>query len=316
MVSRRLIRIKTFQIVFAQLAKQEEDFDKSYKDLKFSIEKTKDLYFLILRLIIDLKDLAEEKIELNKQKKLPTEEDLNPKLAFVENAAIAQLENNLQYQRYAKDNALHWNDHKEFVKSLLNQLQESNEFKFYINKENPTYKDDKKILSFLLEEIIGSSETILEILEEQSIYWTEDFEFVVNVLLKSLRTMKKSDEESALLSKTYKNDDDREFAYNLLKAVMQHHDDYVDLIDDYTKNWELERIMQVDILLMEMALAELITMPSIPIKVTLDEYIELSKFYSSSKSKVFINGVLDKLIADLKEKGEIVKKGRGLIGQV
>ncbi len=315
MVSRRLIRIKTFQILYSQFSKNEIDFHISYKELQKSISKTQDLYFLILRLVVDLKDYNLERIEINKNKQLASHEDLSPKMAFVENKIITLIEENIQYQRFQSGNYLNWNDHRDVVEKIYKVLINTDTFKSYLNKESRSLKDDKKIISFLLEEIIGNYEDILNVLEEISIYWTEDFEFVVNNILKTVRTFKTTDSDEKLLSEIYKNDDDKEFAYNLLKFVLQNHDESIELIEKHAKNWEIERIIQIDILLMEMALAELTHMPSIPIKVSLDEYIELSKYYSSAKSKIFINGVLDKIIVEQKKKGLISKKGRGLIGQ-
>lgn len=316
MVSRRLIRIKTFQILYSQFAKKEIDFHSSYKELQKSISKTKDLYFLMLRLLIDIKDYNFEKIENNRKKHLATADDLLPKSAFVENRLIKQFENNLQYQRYQTNNTLNWINHPEVVEKAYKSLAQSDEFISYLNQDTITYKDDKRIINYIFEVIIGDSDEIIEILEEQSIYWTEDFEYVINSILKTIRTYKEKDSDDLILSELYKNDDDKQFGFDLLKYVLQNHNTHLDIIEKHTKNWEIERINQIDILLMEMALAELINMPTIPIKVSLDEYIELSKFYSSAKSKLFINGVLDKVIVDLMETGQIEKKGRGLIGKV
>ncbi len=316
MVSRRLIRIKTFQIVFSQYANNELDFNIAYKNLKQSISKTQDLYFSMLNLLVSIKNLAEEKIEINKRKRLPTETDLNPQMNFVRNKMFDKIENNLQYQRFMKDDSLNWRNKPEFVEKLYKQLIEQKEYKIYQYTQNPNLKADKKIIYYILETIIGNSDEIVSILEEEHIYWTEDFEFVINNVLKTIRIWKDNMPEDEIISTLYKNDDDKQFAFDLLKAVLENHDKHLELIDKHTQNWEVERIIQIDIILMEMALAELINMPSIPVKVSLDEYIELSKYYSSSKSKVFINGVLDKLIEELKESGEIQKKGRGLIGQV
>jgi N utilization substance protein B len=317
MVSRRLIRIKSFQILYSQFSKTEIDFNDSYKELNKSISKTQDLFFLILRLIVDVKDLAVEKTEINKQKRLATSDDLNPNTIFIENSLIRKIEENKQYQRFNANNGLNWNNYPTIVEKVYRSLLSNEVFVKYIgNSEKPSFKDDKKIISFLLEEIISEQIDIIDALEEISIYWTEDFEFVINNVLKVIRTIKQNDSEEKVLSSIYKNDDDKQFAYDLLKYVLQEQDNFEELIEKHAKNWEIERIIQIDILLMQMALAELIYMPSIPINVTLDEYIELSKFYSSSKSKIFINGILDKIISELKEDGKILKKGRGLIGQV
>lgn len=315
MVSRRLIRVKSFQILYSQFSKNEIDFIDSYKELNKSISKTQDLFFLILRLIVDVKDLALEKSEIKKQKKLATTDDLNPKTNFFSNSIITKIEENKQYKRF-QELSLNWNEHRTIIEKVYQSLLSSDKYQDYLNKIEPTFKDDKQIINFLIEELIAGQSEIIDTLEEISIYWTEDFEFVLNNVLKLVRTIKSNDSEERIYSSVYKNDDDKQFAYDLLKFVLQEKENYEELIEKHAKNWEVDRLIQVDVLLMQMALAELINMPSIPIKVSLDEYIELSKYYSSLKSKVFINGILDKIIIELKEKGSISKKGRGLIGQV
>jgi len=316
MVSRRLIRIKAFQVLFSKFSQNDKDFDSSYNELKKSILKTQDLFFLLLRLLVDVRDLRAEKIEISKKKHLPTQEDLNPKTKFVDNLFIKLIENNLQYLRYQNSNTLNWSDNSDIVEKIYQALIKSDTFNKYVDGSELSFKDDKKIISFFFEEVVGQSEEIIDVLEEKSIYWTEDFEFVINNILKTVRTTKETDSDDKLLSDIYKNDDDKQFAYNLIKYTLENHDEHLELIEKYAKNWEIERIMQVDILLMEMALTELVFFESIPVKVSLDEYIELSKYYSSAKSKTFINGVLDKIITKYKESDKIVKKGRGLIGQV
>lgn len=316
MISRRLIRIKTFQILYAQFSKKEVDFSAAYSELQKSANKTQDLYFLILRLMVEMKEFGLNRIEINKNKQLATAEDLAPKTAFVDNKILSIIENSLQYQRFERANIHNWSNHEDIIEKSYQALVKSEVYKDYLNKPEQSLKDDKQIITYILEVIIGESEEMIDALEEMCIYWTEDFEFVINNVLKLIRTLKETDAEDKLFSNVYKNEDDKQFAYNLLKYTLQDHKKHVDLIEKYSKNWEIERIMQVDTLLMEMALTELINMPSIPVKVSLDEYIELSKYYSSEKSKIFINGILDKVISELKSSEKINKAGRGLIGQV
>ncbi|MBN2667786.1 MAG: transcription antitermination protein NusB [Bacteroidales bacterium] len=315
MVSRRLIRVKTLQVLFSLYTKDDLNFDSALKQYKFSIGKTQELYFLMLKLIVDLKDLHLEKIEINKHKHLPSKEDLNPSLNFSQNRWIRQIEENQQYKRFTHNGSLNWIDNEKLIVQLNKSLQNSPEFKIYQEQESTSYNDDKKIIKFLLENVIGEHPEIIDILEEKSIFWTEDFEFVVNLLLKTARTLKASDNESFLLSSLYKNKDDEQFGYDLLKFNIQYHNDYRQIIESHTKNWEIDRISNTDIILIEMAISELKYMPSIPVKVTMDEYIELAKHYSSEKSRIFINGILDKITIMLKSEGAIQKKGRGLIGQ-
>jgi len=315
MISRRLIRVKSFQILFSQVLKNENDFNHSYKELSKSISKTQDLFFLILRLIVDVRDFGLEKTETKKLKHLATKEDLSPKMAFFNNTFINKIEENKQYKRF-QELSLNWNEYPIIIDRIYKKFIETEEYKSYILNEKNTFKEDKKIVNFLLENIIAENEDIVDTLEEMSIYWTEDFEFIINLVSKTIRTIKLSDEDDRIYYTVYKDNDDKEFAYNLIKFAMQGHDNSIDLIEKHIKNWEIERIIQADIVLMEMAIVEFVNMPSIPIKASLNEYIELSKYYSSAKSKIFINGVLDKVIKELMSEGKILKKGRGLIGQL
>jgi len=177
------------------------------------------------------------------------------------------------------------------------------------------YGEDKKLVTFAYTHIVFSSELLDSIMEEQSIYWNDDLEFITSMIVKTFKKFKEDDGPDKKLMELYKNIEDRDFAVRLYRQTIIHRDEYVEYIKENTRNWDLERIAFMDILIMQMALAELIGFPSIPTKVTLNEYLEISKYYSTSKSNVFINGVLDKVVSQLKEKKKILKSGRGLIGE-
>ncbi len=313
MISRRLIRVKTFQVLFSKKIENRVDFDQSYKELQKSFNKTKDLYFLLLSLLTELKHININKIEIRKSKLLAQPEDLNPKMNFVNNTFIKNIENNKQFQRYQNANIENWEQDETFLNRLYETLQADEKFIAYQNLEQPNFKQDKKIITHIFNHLLGENTEILDILEEKSIYWTEDFEFVINVILKTIRVMRSQTDEEADLVDLFKDESDQEFAYNLLKFTLQNQDEYSEKIEQHITNWDLERVIQVDVLLIQMALTELIHMPSVPIKVSIDEYVELSKFYSSEKSKIFINGMLDKLIKVYQEEGKIQKRGRGLL---
>jgi len=315
MINRRLIRIKTFQALYAYNSLKGENIKQAKKELSLSIIKTLDLYFLLTKLIVDIKDKAYQKIENNKAKHLATELDLNPNMRFVDNLFIAHLENNEQFVSYCNAKKISWSNHNGFVEKIYQLFVESEAYEKYMLTK-PSFKEDKKIVTFFYEEIVGNCTEIIDLLEEESIYWTEDFEFVVNAILKTIRVYKENDNSNKILVELYKNEEDQKFAQDLLEQSIKSHKENIALIEKFTKNWEIDRIVQIDVLLMEMAITEFVKFPTIPIKVSLDEYIELSKFYSTKKSKTFINGILDKILNTLKEQGKIVKKGRGLIGQV
>ena len=289
--------------------------NRTEKELHFNIEKAYDLYHYLLLLLIDVILYAESRIEIARNKRIPTQEDLHPNTRFIDNRLAEQLRNNEQLLRYVDQHKLNWANHPELIKEIYNRLSESEEYADYMKEEDSGYAEDKRLVTFLYTHIIFSSERLDSILEEQSIYWNDDLEFITSMIVKTLKKFKEEDGPKKPLMDLYKNKEDRDYVVKLFRQTILHRDEYVEYIKKNTRNWDLERIAFMDILIMQTAIAELVAFPSIPIKVSLNEYLEISKFYSTSKSNVFINGVLDKVVMQLKEEKKIVKTGRGLIGE-
>jgi len=315
MISRRQLRIKTLQSLYAYYKTGREDMGRSEKELHFNIEKAFELYHYLLLLILDVSLYAESRIELALNKRMPTQEDLNPNTRFLDNKLVEQLRNNESLLRYIDQHKLNWSNYPELIKETYTRLVESEEYGAYLSAEDTGYAQDKKLLTFAYTHIIFSSELLDSIMEEQSIYWNDDLEFITSMIIKTFKKFKEDDGPGKSLMPLYKNEEDREYAVKLYRQTIVHREEYVEYIKENTRNWDLERIAFMDILIMQMAIAELIGFPSIPTKVTLNEYLEISKFYSTSKSNVFINGVLDKVVFQLREDKKIVKSGRGLIGE-
>jgi len=268
-------------------------------------------------LILDIARYAESRIELAKQKKIPTQEDLHPNTRFIDNRLIEQLSKNYQLNKYLNENKLSWVNYPELIKKLFQQIQEHEIYQAYMNNDHsPDYAADKKLITFVLEAIFAPSEDLGGILEEQSIYWNDDVEFVISMMIKTIRRFKEHDNEYVSLMSMFKNEEDRNFAKQLFRKSIVNHKDYSTLIEKYTRNWDVDRIAYMDIIIMQQAISEVIEFPSIPTRVTFNEYIEISKYYSTPKSSVFINGILDKVVQELKEKNIINKQGRGLIGEI
>ena len=315
MISRRLLRIKILQILYAHFMLDCQPLDKTEEELLFSIQKSYDLYNYLLLLIIDIVRYANSRIELAKQKKIPTCEDLNPNTKFIDNKLIKQLSNNEQLKKYIFNNKLSWENHPELIKTFYSKITESEHYAKYLNNKNNSYEVDKKIIIKLYLNEIVNCEQLYQCLEEQSIYWNDDIEFVISMIIKTLSKFKEKDNESTLLMKLYKNDDDKDFVKRLLRKTILNHLEYKKLIDEKTKNWDVNRIIFMDILIMQLAIAEMIEFSSIPTRVTFNEYLEISKLYSTKKSSNFINGILDKILHSLKKENIIIKQGRGLIGE-
>jgi len=315
MISRRQLRIKALQTLYAYYKTGREEMARSEKELHFNIEKAYALYHYLLLLIIEVVLYAESRIELARNKRIPTAEDLNPNTRFIDNRLVEQLRNNRQLLRYLEINKLSWVNYPELIREIYNHLVGSEEYQNYMAAGENEYADDKRIISFVYTHLVYPSELLSSILEEQSIYWNDDLEFITSMLVKTFKKFKEEDGEEKPLMELYKNEEDREYVVKLFRMSILHRDEYVEYIKQNTRNWDLDRIAFMDILIMQMAIAELIGFPSIPTKVTLNEYLEISKFYSTSKSNVFINGVLDKVVLQLKEEKKIKKAGRGLIGE-
>lgn len=315
MISRRQLRIKTLQSLYAYYTTGREDMRRSEKELHFNIEKAYELYHYLLLLMIDVMLYAESRIEIARNKRIPTHEDLHPNTRFIENRLADQLRSNEHLLRFVEQHKLNWVNHPELIKEVYTRLIESKEYKEYMTAEENGYAEDKRLLSFIYSHIIFSSERLDSIMEEQSIYWNDDLEFITSMIVKTFKKFKEEDGPDKRLMELYKNKEDEEYVVKLYRQTIIHREEYVEYIKENTRNWDLDRIAFMDILIMQIAIAELIAFPSIPTKVTLNEYLEISKFYSTSKSNVFINGVLDKVVMQLKEEKKIKKSGRGLIGE-
>ncbi len=315
MISRRQLRIKTLQSLYAYYTTGREDMRRSEKELHYNIEKAYELYHYLLLLLIDVVLYAESRIEIARNKRIPTHEDLNPNTRFIDNRLIDQLRNNDHLLRFVEQHKLNWVNHPELVKEVYTRLIESEEYEDYMNTEESGYAEDKRLVTFIYTHIVFSSERLDSIMEELSIYWNDDLEFITSMIVKTYKKFKEDDGPDKPLMELYKNKEDSDYVLKLYRQTIIHHDEYVEYIKRNTRNWDLERIAFMDILIMQIAIAELVSFPSIPTKVTLNEYLEISKFYSTNKSNIFINGVLDKVVMQLKEEKLILKKGRGLIGE-
>jgi N utilization substance protein B len=314
MISRRLIRVKIMQVVYAWLNDEGGDIIKAEKSLWFNIDKTYDLYHYLMALLLDVRKYAQGRIEIASNKILPTHEDLNPNTRFVQNKLLLQMIENLILAQHIARKKLSWHDHDEVVKKLYYTVIGSDYYKSYMAQPTVTYSDDKKLIIDILTNEFENLEILYQILEEQNIFWNDDIEFVISMILRTIDRFKEGNPEGGNLLPLFKNEDDREFAKALIRKIIMRYDEYRTLIEKYTKNWEIDRIALMDIQLMVMAIAEMIEFPEIPVKVTLNEYIDLAKYYSTSKSNEFINGILDKIIVELRDDKKIMKTGRGLIG--
>ncbi len=284
----------------------------SEKNLMHSIDKAYGLYLQMLTLITDVKRYAEERIELGRNKKLPTFEDLHPNTLFVSNEVVAQLESDKALNDRLTKASLGWQRYPELIRHLYNKMSDSDYFKAYMALPTAAYKDDVRMVQEFYIQTVQDDELLESVVEEQSILWSDDIDFALIMVVRTLENCRQNQSRVPLLD-AYKDDDDKQFVQELFRKTVMGFDGFQEYIERFTKNWDVERIAFIDNLIMAAAMAELTGFDSIPVKVTMDEYIEISKYYSTPGSSLFINGVLDKIAASLTEEGRIGKKGRGLI---
>ncbi len=312
MINRRHIRVKVMQSVYAMQQAQSDDLVKEEKFLKHSIQKMFDLYALNLQLLVEVQKFAAKKMALSKKKHLATAQDLQPSTNFIENPLINAFAESISLEGYVSLNALNnWSEDDEYVKIVWEALQKSDLFTAYLANEKPSYADHKKFVIGFFTEIIAPNEKLAEYYEDQRISWVDDIPFVNTWVLKTLNKQKEN--KIVHLGNLYKDTDDEAFVLALFRKVMLHQQNFTEDIMAKTPNWEADRIADIDLILIKMGIAEFLHFPSIPSKVTINEYIELAKDYSTDKSGYFVNGVLDKLSKEYLETKRMVKIGRGLL---
>ena len=314
-LNRRYLRVKAFQALYAHHSGENLDLAISEKNMMKSVGEIHDLFLYMLQLIIDVKDIAERNVEQNKEKRLPTFEDLNPNMRFINNKVITIIEQNEGVKKLIEQKKISWAIESDNVKKLWKVIKDSDEYKAYMESSDETFQCDKEFVITIFKSYIAEFEVLHSFLEDRSIYWYDDLSLVCINVVKLLNHLKaKSELSSTILLPLYKDrEDDEKFVRDLLRKTVLNDEELTKQIENNTKNWEVDRIARLDILLMKMAISELMYFPSIPVKVTLNEYIELAKNYSTPNSRVFINGVLDKMVIKMKKEGTFVKTGRGLI---
>jgi N utilization substance protein B len=315
MLNRRHLRIKVLQALYSFFQGDEDDFRRTEKELFGAIEKIYDLYIYLLLSFVELKSVAENRQEENKKKLRPTEEDLNPNLKFVSNSIVNAIENSRDLSQISEERKVNWvgaEEHEMFRKIFL-QIRESETFFNFMNNETSGFEEDKLFMITLFKEEIANSPLLYHFFEEKSIHWLDDIDLVCSMVLKTLKSFTEDDVKLLPLFKD--KEDEIHFIKELFRKTISMNKVNEKLIDDLTKNWELDRIAKMDVILMKMALTEIQVFKSIPTKVSLNEYIEISKYYSTPKSNGFINGILDKAIVQLTEEDKINKMGRGLMNE-
>ena len=300
------------QSVYAMLQSHNDDIIREEKFLKHSVLKLYELYVLNLQLLVEVQKLAARKIALSKKKILATKEELNPNNKFLDNKIINSISESVSLEGFIVLNNLNnWELDSEYVKIIFEELQQSDLYKNYLNTDEDSYKIDKAFVISFFKEIIAPNDKLAEYFEDTMISWVDDIPFVNTLLVRTLSKLKENN--AFILGSLYKDEDDENFVSKIFTKTVLKHKEYERDIEDKTPNWETDRIADIDMILIKMAITEFINFPSIPTRVTINEYIEISKDYSTEKSSYFINGVLDKISKELMKSKRIVKIGRGLL---
>jgi transcription antitermination protein NusB len=319
MLSRRHLRIKVMQSLYAHFQSEDTPVINSEKKLVANIESIYDLYIHLFSAILEIADIAKNLMEEARQKFLPTEAEINPNTRFIENRLLLQLDNSKDLRKNINRLKINWADNKEVFRRIFLSFRDTDLYKDYMSSPETSYKKDKEIVVDLLTEALLASDPFVSLFEEKNIFWADDMDTAVMMILKTIKKWNKNTEQSEPLPPLLVTPDDEgddlinDFVLKLFRKTIINSDEYAKLIAKYADNWEFERIAILDVILFKMALAEFTEFQTIPVKVTINEYIEISKEYSTPKSRQFLNGLLDKMAIDLKAEGKLRKIGRGLI---
>jgi N utilization substance protein B len=301
------------QMVYAFNKRGDVSIQEMEKELFHSISKSYELYHFLLLLLTDIHSHAVDRIEKGKNKKIPSPADLNPNKRFIENKLLRQLASNPQLLQYQEASGISWANNTDVIRSVFKQVVESSQYEAYMEMETSSYDEDKKFIVKLVEKVIAQYEPLYAHIEEQGIFWNDEAEFIVSMVIKTLKEFEEERGDDQVFQTEFKDPDDKDFVARLFRKSLLNQKEFVALIKTYAQNWDLDRVAYMDIVLMQIALSEILEFPNIPVKVSLNEYIELAKHYSTPKSSLFINGILDKVVEHLKSEGRFNKTGRGLV---
>lgn len=307
MINRVLIRLKIVQIVYAYYQNGGKNLDTAEKELFFSLSKAYDLYNYLLLLMVEVTKQANKRLNAAKNKLVPTKEELFPNTKFVENRFIAQLEVNKQLLEFSNNQKKTWENEADFVKTLCDKILESDIYKEYMASETSSYEEDRELWRKLYKNIIFNNIELDQVLEDQSLYWNDDKEIVDTFVLKTIKRFDEKNGAKQELLPEFKDEEDQDFARRLFRRTILNADYYRHLISENTKNWDLDRVAFMDVVIMQIALAEILSFPNIPVSVSLNEYVEITKLYSTPKSGGFINGTLDGIVNSLKKENKLTK---------
>lgn len=319
MLNRRILRIKAFKVLYSSVLAENMSLAQAEAQLELSCEAARDLYIYMLGIVSPLTKIAKDRIEAAKSKFNPTEEERNPNMKFAENALARLLDEDVDFQKVFKKKKFDWTQYDVLLKNLMTSIASKDYFAEYMASEKRSLAEDCKLFIRIFEEEFVDSNELEMLLEEKSLYWNDDLAYSLTWCCKTLKGLAKGEKWSLL--PLYQSEmmsgegveSDKFFARKLLQASFAGYEKYSAIVAETVTGWEKERLFSTDVVLIVMGLVEAVTFPTIPIKVTMNEYVEISKFYGTPKSRAFVNGILDKLVQQLVNEGQICKEGKGLL---
>lgn len=307
MINRVLIRSKVLQMVYAFYQKENTNLRDMEKEFIESLEKSYELYHYLLLLMNDITYYAEKRIDQKRNKYLPTEEDINPNTRFIDNRFVAQLRENHALDHYVSAHKLSWEHHEQLIKTLFEQISTSPAYIEYMQADSCDYEADKEVWRKIFKQTLNNGSDLAEALEEDCIYWNDDLDIVITFVIKTIKRFEEAKGADQELLPMFKDNDDKLFALKLFRAAIQNGEEYRQMITSSVKNWELERLAMMDLIILQIALSEILEVEEIPLNVSFNEYIDLAKVFSTEKSGTFINGTLDHLVQQLKKDNKLFK---------
>lgn len=312
MLSRRLLRTKVVKAVYAHMQCEDVTPIASEKSLLLSIDRAYDLYFHLLALVPEIAEYATERIRIGENKKLPTYDDLHPNRKFVENKVVARLAEDEGLQAELKSRKLSWANNEDVIVALYNALIRQPFYQKYMLSEERSFREDAQFVSDIYMTMLEEFEPLESALEEQSVLWNDDLGFILTMVSRTILSMREAHERIKLMPQ-FKSEEDLDYSKSLLRNTIASYERVALMLDNSMNNWDIERVALMDKIILVTAIVEAENFPSIPVRVTMNEYIDIAKCYSTASSGSFINGLLDKMINQLTEEGKIVKSGKGLL---
>ncbi|ESU22654.1 transcription antitermination factor NusB [Flavobacterium enshiense DK69] len=314
MLNRRHIRVKVMQSIYAMHQNNSDNLDKEEKFLFQSIENIQDLYLIMLSALVEIRKSEEDFIDKSSKKHLATKEERNPNTKFIKNQVLELLEENNSLSIALEDRKItNWKNNDDYILLLLEEIKNSELYKKYMQTTVNDFEEDKQFVVDIFSEIIAPNEKLYDYLEDNKLTWVDDIPLVNTMIQKQLKQIKSADDTSFFVPRLYKDSDDKEFVKNLFRKTVLNNNELAKEFMDKTPNWDADRIAEIDTIILKMAICEFLKFPSIPVKVTINEYLELAKEYSTPKSSIFINGILDNLVKEYQKENKLIKTGRGLM---